>query len=517
LKPFSVPLQTRSIRFRLAAVLLLMLLLVVVLGVLCLWRLSDINRVSADIRGRLLLDAQTLGDLNNYTSDFRTAEADHLLAADPAAMAQVDARIRELDANIGQAQQAYAGREHDRKADDLYAGFGAQWTRYRQLADRVLALSRGGDKKAAIDIYVSTSRAIYDRASDTLGDLTDHNVAVGRTASESAALAYRQALALTLAAMLFAALIAIGAIVYIGRAISGPLHDLANAMRRLAANETGIVIPLAQRNDEIGELARTVVVFRDTAIKLALSHHALGMQATMLQDKLDHERSLATLQRDFVSMASHEFRTPLTVIDGHAQRLIKMRERLGAEEIGQRAGKVRAEVARMTNLITTLLDSSRLIDSEGGLIYQPVEFDLAALVRETSRTFRELAPGLSIADELPTSAIMRGDARLLQNVFDNLLSNAVKYSPRGGVIRVTMERDAAQLVTAVADAGLGVPAADLPQLFNRYHRGSNVTGIPGTGVGLYLVRAVVDMHGGEIEVQSEEGKGSTFTVRLPVD
>jgi two-component system, OmpR family, sensor kinase len=97
----------------------------------------------------------------------------------------------------------------------------------------------------------------------------------------------------------------------------------------------------------------------------------------------------------------------------------------------------------------------------------------------------------------------------------NLLSNAVKYSPAGGAIDVRMESAPDQVVVAVTDHGIGIPASDLARLFERYHRGSNVSGIVGTGVGLYLVKTAVDLHHGTIEVQSSEGDGSCFTVRLP--
>jgi signal transduction histidine kinase len=110
---------------------------------------------------------------------------------------------------------------------------------------------------------------------------------------------------------------------------------------------------------------------------------------------------------------------------------------------------------------------------------------------------------------------MIGDAKLLFQAFSNLLSNAIKYSPAGGTIEVTMETAPNQVVVVVADRGIGIPPSDLAHLFERYHRGSNVSGIVGTGVGLYLVKTAVDLHHGTVEVQSKEGEGSRFTVRLP--
>jgi two-component system, OmpR family, sensor kinase len=113
---------------------------------------------------------------------------------------------------------------------------------------------------------------------------------------------------------------------------------------------------------------------------------------------------------------------------------------------------------------------------------------------------------------LPVTA----DAKLLFQVFSNLLSNAVKYSPAGGAIEVDAAVTGDSVLVAVVDHGIGIPAADIGRLFERYHRGSNVSGIVGTGVGLYLVKIAIDLHGGRIEVQSREGGGSRFTVTLPV-
>ena len=117
-------------------------------------------------------------------------------------------------------------------------------------------------------------------------------------------------------------------------------------MRRLAANDTNIDIPETERSDEIGEMAQATVVFRNNAIELTQSQRMLASQAALLGEQLAQEQRLAMLQRNFVSMASHEFRTPMTIIDGHARRLVKMQDRISAADIGERAGKIRAEPPR---------------------------------------------------------------------------------------------------------------------------------------------------------------------------
>jgi signal transduction histidine kinase len=243
----------------------------------------------------------------------------------------------------------------------------------------------------------------------------------------------------------------------------------------------------------------------------------LARQTAMLKERLAQEQRLASLQRNFVSMASHEFRTPLTIIDGHARRLIKTKDAVTADEIGERAGKVRAAVLRLTHLIDNLLNSARLIDGGAAPYFHPAEMDMAALLHEVCQVHREMTPGAQITEQVaPTPIPMAGDAKLLFQVFSNVLSNAVKYSPHGGAIAVEAEVAAGDVVVRISDRGIGIPAADLVHLFQRYHRGSNVSGIVGTGVGLYLVKMAVELHGGRVEVDSKEGDGARFTVRLPL-
>jgi two-component system OmpR family sensor kinase len=237
----------------------------------------------------------------------------------------------------------------------------------------------------------------------------------------------------------------------------------------------------------------------------------------MLEEQLAQEQRLALAQRNFVSMASHEFRTPLTIVDGHARRLEKMRGGAAGAEVGERAGKIRAAVLRLTHLIDNLLSSGRLIDGGAELYFDPAGMDLTALLHEVCQLHREMVPGVEIAERFAAVPMpMLGDAKLLLQIFSNLLSNAVKYSPNGGGIEVEAAIVANEAVIAIADRGIGIRSSDLDRLFERYYRGSNVSGIVGTGVGLYLVKMAVDLHKGRIQVESEEGKGARFVVRLPL-
>ena len=508
--------QPQSIRLHLAAVFLLFFALVVILGSFSIWRLSNFNLLSADVAEVWLPTTRALGDLNNYTSDFRAFEGSELLSSDASEAAAAEKQMEDLDRTIAESEREFERIRHDAAENDLYGQFKAHWTEYRSIVNQMLVLARGNRKDEALQIYGSSSRTAYNAASDTLGQLTDRAVASAQVASDRLAVAYRQAFWLIIFAIVIAAVLVVAALMHISRSISAPLRHLADHMRRLAANDTGIDISETKRRDEIGEMAQATVVFRNNAIELMRSQHMLARQAALLEEQLANEQRLALLQRNFVSMASHEFRTPLTIIDGHARRLDKIKDAVKAGEIGERAGKIRSAVLRMTHLIDNLLNSSRLIDGGADLYFHPSEMDMTALLQEVCQLHREMVPGSQIAERFAAAPLpIAGDARLLYQVFSNLLSNAIKYSPGGGTIEVEADNEADEVIVAVTDHGMGIPSSDLPRLFERYHRGSNVSGIVGTGVGLYFVKMAVELHRGRVEVDSKEGEGSRFTIRLP--
>jgi two-component system, OmpR family, sensor kinase len=507
----------RSIRYHLAGVFLGFFVLVCVLGAFSIWRLSNFNLLSANVAEVWLPTTRALGDLNNYTSDFRAIEGSNLLSSDPAETASTEKQMEELDRSIAAAEREFEVIPHEAAETGLYAQFKARWTDYRTIVNQLLGLSRTNRKTDALAIYGGASRTAYNAASDTLGQLTDQAVASAQTASDRLGVAYSQAVWLILLGMLIAGAMVVAALIHISRYVSTPLLDLAGRMRRLATNETDIDIPGIGRGDEIGEMAQATAVFRNNALELVRSQQMLARQAALLEEQLAHEQRLALAQRNFVSMASHEFRTPMTVIDGHARRMIKMKDVMLREETAERAGKIRSAVLRMAHLIDNLLNSSRLIDGGAAHYFHPAELDMAPLLHEVCQLHREMVPTAQIAERIPSAPMQTiGDPKLLFQAFSNLLANAVKYSPNGGAINIEAGVVSGDIVVTVSDHGIGIPQSDLGRLFERYHRGSNVSGIVGTGVGLYLVKMAVDMHGGQVEVESREGEGSRFTVRLPI-
>jgi signal transduction histidine kinase len=501
----------------LSLVFLFLFILVIVLGFEALGSLSYVNDASAQIRVRWLPSTRALGDLNNLTTDYPAAEAALLRAGSAGERASALQQMADLDRGITAAQLAYRQIHHDASEDELYNRFEKKWRDYRGVVARGQALPVGAPGDANQLLQEQASKAAYGAASDLLAMLTDNNEASAREAGEGSDRAYSRARSRIAVTILLAGLLVAGAMLHVTRSISAPLVDLAASMHELAASETGIDVRGTRRHDEIGEMARAVVVFRNNAIDLARNRQTLATQATMLEDKLAKEQRLTLLQRNFVSMASHEFRTPLAIIDGHTQRLLSRCDRVTTEELTHRARKVRSMVRRMTQLIDNLIGSARLIDGPIELYYHPTRVDLRWLLRDSCELQRELTSDAQILESVePVQQLgVYGDAGLLGQLFSNLLSNAVKYSPDGAVIEVAAAQEDAEVVVSIRDHGIGIPETDRERVFERYFRGSNTSGIGGSGVGLSLVRSIVDLHKGSIQLESTEGRGSRFTLRLP--
>jgi PAS domain S-box-containing protein len=240
------------------------------------------------------------------------------------------------------------------------------------------------------------------------------------------------------------------------------------------------------------------------------------------------QRAFEVHKSAFLSAAAHDLKTPLTVIKGFAQSLQQRLERgdpIDADTLAKGLSRINSTASRMTALINQLLDATQIEMGEP-LTLHLRQVDLTVLVREAVAEYQLVAQGsvpeCRITVHTPAEEIIgMWDGYRLERVLANLLTNSVKYSPEGGDICVVVQRadtpEGAWAILTVTDHGLGIPAADLPRVFERFHRGANVAGrVWGTGVGLVGVRQIVEQHGGGVSVTSTEGEGTTVTVRLPL-
>lgn len=260
-----------------------------------------------------------------------------------------------------------------------------------------------------------------------------------------------------------------------------------------------------------------VVVHTSAAPLLGEDGASLGAVVTVRDMTAEYE--MARQKDDFLSAAAHDLKTPLTTIKGHAQ-LLQKRAELTPEggKLVQGLQRIDGVATRMTALINELLDVNRVqMGKPLDLVLKPVE--LVALARQMVADAQHVHEHHQIVLASNETAIHgQWDLYRVERVLGNLLSNALAYSPRGGAVTMTVDREQDEwAIVQVSDQGLGIPAADLPHIFESFHRGGNVAGrIAGSGIGLAAVRQIVEQHGGTITVESREGEGSTFTARLPL-
>jgi K+-sensing histidine kinase KdpD len=237
------------------------------------------------------------------------------------------------------------------------------------------------------------------------------------------------------------------------------------------------------------------------------------------------EAEAAVSLRDvFFSVAAHELKTPLTSLLGQAQLLLRrvIRRQADASDdsnapLARSARVVAAQAERLNKMVSALLDIARI--DQGRLAIDRTRLDLCTLARQV---VEEVQPTLErhtvVFEQAAGDVTIEGDALRLEQVLQNLISNAVKYSPEGGVVRVRVALHDSRALLEVSDQGIGIPETQLPHLFDRYYRADNAEPyhIGGMGIGLFVVREIVALHGGEITVSSRQGHGSTFSVWLPL-
>jgi signal transduction histidine kinase len=247
-------------------------------------------------------------------------------------------------------------------------------------------------------------------------------------------------------------------------------------------------------------LAWSLLLRRQVRLRTA----ALELRETQLRQALAQEQELSNLKTNFISMVSHEFRTPLNVIVTSSDILSRYFDRLPPEERAEHLGSIHKSIQRMAGMMDDVLLLGRFDAGQQNL--QPAELHLTAWCRR-------FPIELTLGNFEP---IVRADENILRHILANLVSNAVKYSPAGAPVDLRVEQQGRDAVFTVTDHGIGIPMADRQRLFESFQRGGNVGQISGTGLGLVVVKRGVDLHGGTVAFTSEEGTGTTFTVHLPI-
>ena len=234
-----------------------------------------------------------------------------------------------------------------------------------------------------------------------------------------------------------------------------------------------------------------------------------------IRKALAKEKELNDLKSRFVSMTSHEFRTPLAVIASSAGILKDFSHKLDEAKKQKHLQTIETYVRHTTQLLDDILLINKA--EAGKLAFDPAPLDLVAFCQDLVDDLQISAPThrLNLIIQQTHASEVCVDEKLLRQILTNLLSNSIKYSPENSLVSLTLQLEADNAIFQVQDNGIGIPPEDLPQLFESFHRAQNVGTIQGTGLGLSIAQKCVELHSGHIEVSSEVGVGTTFTVAIP--
>jgi PAS domain S-box-containing protein len=295
---------------------------------------------------------------------------------------------------------------------------------------------------------------------------------------------------------------------------------LGNHMRRLKGElvENHYQFRVMHKNGDVRWLEISAVVFEWQNIPATLNFLTDVTERRQIEQDmrtaLARERELSELKSRFVAVASHEFRTPLAAILSSIELLDDYGPRLPEGERKEIVGLIKDAVARMNKMVEQVLLTSKL--EAGKFVFEPKPLSVSELLVQVAAEMDQAHPQAArIAMQCEGMEQARlVDAKLFSHILVNLLGNALKYSPPDSAVTCVASADGDRLHVSVADRGIGIPASDLPRLFESFHRGTNVGNIKGTGIGLHIVKECVELHLGSVDVRSEPGQGATFEVRL---
>jgi signal transduction histidine kinase len=300
------------------------------------------------------------------------------------------------------------------------------------------------------------------------------------------------------------------------------LHDSAQAIAQGLRDFANAGMLDGRQRQDAGRNSRRQILFEVIGYVLATLVAGVlvaiivvrGLRSTVRAEAaLQHEREVSRLHRAFTSVVSHQFRTPLSIIDASSQRMLRRGAAMSTEEVATRVSKIRNAVQRLTRLMESTLNAARL--EEGEITFRPRPCHLRGLIQSVCENQPEEDRGriVCLLEDLPE--LVSADSVLLEQAVQNLLSNALKYSGLETAVTIRGLEAGGDVIISVQDHGIGIPADEIGFVSERFFRARTAEGIPGTGIGLNFVSQIMALHGGRCEVQSVEGNGSTFTLRWP--
>ena len=272
-----------------------------------------------------------------------------------------------------------------------------------------------------------------------------------------------------------------------------PLHKMAEATRKVSEGDFSVYVPTIHTADRLDYLDIMIMDFNEMVEELG---------------------SIETLKTDFVSNVSHEMKTPIAIIKNYAQLL--QTGQASEEQRKEYAKEIEDAAARLSSLISNILKLNKL---ENQRITPEIEvYDVCRQLCESIFLFEDAIEEkeINLEADIEDEAMIKADASLVELVWNNLLSNAVKFTGRGGSIIIRQTSDESHIRVSVSDTGCGIKKESIRHIFDKFYQGDTSHSMEGNGLGLALVKRVLELMDGEIQITSEEGRGSTFLVILPM-
>ena len=288
--------------------------------------------------------------------------------------------------------------------------------------------------------------------------------------------------------------------------VSRRLRRLSEAMEAFRHSDFKESTPVLARNGTDG----------DEIDRLAETYNAMALH---IRDQVDQLRRTEIMRRDLIASVSHDLRTPLAALRGYLETLMLKDRTLSPQD---RLGYLKIAVKQSEQLQALITELFELVKLEGGETkMNPETFQVSELVQDVVQKFEVPAQnnGIVLAGEIsPTAPFVYGDVALIERALENLLDNAIRHTPAGGRISLTVAPKPGAVAVEIRDTGTGIPAGDIPHIFDRFYRvdKSRNQDSGGAGLGLAIVKRIVDMHSGEIDVSSRLGSGTCFVIRLPL-
>lgn len=308
-----------------------------------------------------------------------------------------------------------------------------------------------------------------------------------------------------------------------GTVFTGFIHDLTDirkAEKELVNLNMELEKKVVQRTYDLEKVVNQLLQLNkkleDEVSTRKFAEEQLKIRESELKQSLAKEKELGELKSRFVSMASHEFRTPLATISSSASLITKYTDESTQANRQRHIEKIKSSVTHLTSILNDFLSITKL--EEGKVQAKIIECDLEELLTD----FTDEIKPLFEKDKLfyfsvdLQERIINSDPNILKNILFNLISNAIKYTKNNGIIELKVKDDGHALYIQLKDNGIGIPEHEQKHLFDRFFRAGNASNIEGTGLGLFIVKKYIEMLNGEIEFESVEGAGTTFNVILPI-